>query len=191
VKNLFSVSSSVVALSAKNVDTADELASTVTARLRALARAHALTLPSPHGSGEGEGLASLQALLAALLSPYEGDTAQGRPRVTTRGSDLPISSNAMTGFALVVHEFVTNAAKYGALSTDTGYVDLECRDCGDMLELVWVERGGPAVTPAGKEGFGTRLARTTIEGQFGGDIVRQWHPEGLVIRLNVPKQILQ
>lgn len=191
VKNLFSVSSSVVALSAKNVDTAVELASAVTARLRSLARAHALTLPSPHGSGAGEGLASLQALLAALLSPYEGDTPQGRPRVTTRGSDLPVSSNAMTGFALVVHEFVTNAAKYGALSTDTGYVDLECRDYGDTLELVWIERGGPSVTPADKEGFGTRLARTTIEGQFGGEIVRQWHPEGLVIRLIVPKGRLQ
>ncbi|EHK77990.1 chemotaxis methyltransferase protein [Sinorhizobium meliloti CCNWSX0020] len=68
--------------------------------------------------------------------------------MATRGSDLPISSNAMTGVALVVQEFVTNAAKYGALLTDTGYVDLECRDCGDMLEIVWVERGGPAVTPS-------------------------------------------
>ncbi|MDW9697854.1 hypothetical protein GOC40_29375 [Sinorhizobium meliloti] len=111
--------------------------------------------------------------------------------MTTRGSDLPVSSNAMTGFALVVHEFVTNAAKYGALSTDTGYVDLECRDYGDTLELVWIERGGPSVTPADKEGFGTRLARTTIEGQFGGEIVRQWHPEGLEIRLIVPKGRLQ
>ena len=40
------------------------------------------------------------------------------------------------------------------------------------------------------EGFGSRLARATVKGQFGGEIVRDWRPEGLVIRLTVDRQRL-
>ena len=191
VKNLFMVSSSVVSLSAKAAASAEELASAVVARLGSLARAHVLTLPTPDRDGAGEGRANLQALLSTLLSPYDGDTPQGLRRVTTRGCDLGIPRAAITGFSLVVHEFATNAAKYGALSTASGSLDIECIDCGDTLELKWTERGGPQVTRTETEGFGTKLAKLTIERQFGGEILRQWHPEGLIIRLIVPKDRLQ
>lgn len=191
VKNLFMVSSSVVSLSAKSATSADELASAVVARLGSLARAHVLTLPTALGDGSGEARASLQPLLATILSPYVGENGQGQRRVTTRGCDLGVSRAAITGFSLVVHEFATNAAKYGALSTDTGHLDLECIDRGGALELIWTERGGPPVSESETEGFGTKLAKLTIERQFGGEILRQWHPEGLVIRLTIPKDRLQ
>ncbi|WP_077966472.1 PAS domain S-box protein [Ensifer adhaerens] len=190
VKNLFMVSSSVVSLSAKSAASVDELATAVVARLGSLARAHVLTLPTQSTNGPGDGRASLQPLLATLLSPYDGETGVGLRRITTRGSDLDISRAAITGFSLVVHEFATNAAKYGALSTDTGYLDLECIDQGGALELIWTERGGPSVSETEAEGFGTKLAKLTIERQFGGKILRQWHPDGLVIRLTVPKDRL-
>ena len=191
VKNLFMVSSSVVSLSARSVTSADELASAVVARLGSLARAHVLTLPVPHGGGSGEGRANLQPLLATILSPYDGENRRGQRRVTTRGCDLGVSRAAITGFSLVVHEFATNAAKYGALSSDTGYLDLECIDRGVLLELIWTERGGPPVVETTAEGFGTKLAKLTIEKQFGGEILREWHPDGLVIHLVVPKDQLE
>lgn len=191
VKNLFMVSSSVVSLSAKAAASAEELASAVVARLGSLARAHVLTLPTPDRDGASEGRANLQALLSTLLSPYDGETPQGLRRVTARGCDFGISRAAITGFSLVVHEFATNAAKYGALSTATGSLDIECIDRGETLELKWTEQGGPQVTQTETEGFGTKLAKLTIERQFGGEILRQWHSEGLIIRLIVPKDRLQ
>ncbi|HEV7323326.1 MAG TPA: PAS domain S-box protein [Ensifer sp.] len=191
VKNLFMVSSSVVTLSARSAESPSGLAAAVTARLGSLARAHALTLPSPHGNGAIEGRANLQALLSTLLSPYDGEMASGARRVTTRGCDFPVSPSAITGFSLVVHELATNAAKYGALSTDAGHLDLETIDHGETLEFVWTERGGPTVAPSDTEGFGTKLAKLTIEKQFGGEIRRKWHSEGLVIQLIVPRDRLE
>ena len=190
MKNLFTVSSSVVTLSARSASSADELATAVGARLASLARAHALTLPRLGGAETGEGSATLQELLGTLLSPYAGETDQGN-RVTIRGCDLSVSRSAITGLALVVHELATNAAKYGALSADSGRLDIECTDRGETLELVWTERGGPAVVKTETEGFGTKLGKLTLEKQFRGEINRIWDPEGLVVRLIVPKDRLQ
>ncbi len=190
VKNLFTVSSSVVTLSARSAKSAEELASAVGARLASLARAHALTLPRLGGAEAAEGSATLKELLGTLLSPYAGDTDQGQ-RVTIQGDDLWVSRSAITGLALVVHEFATNAAKYGALSTDRGQLDIECIDHGQTLELVWTERGGPTVEETETEGFGTKLGKLTLEKQFRGEIIRIWNPEGLILRMIVPKDRLQ
>jgi two-component sensor histidine kinase len=53
--------------------------------------------------------------------------------------------------------------------------------------LTWTERGGPTVAePPNAEGFGGVLSRIAVTNQLGGDIVRQWNPEGLTIRLSAP-----
>ena len=57
----------------------------------------------------------------------------------------------------------------------------------DLFLLTWNERGGPRVDqPPGSEGFGSPLAHATVKGQLGGEISRDWKPEGLTIRLSVP-----
>lgn len=190
VKNLFMVSSSVVALSARSVSTAGELATAVRARLESLARAHALTLPTPGDPGATEASVTLKELLGTLLSPYSGDNGHGH-RVAIRGCEFSLLRSAITGLSLVVHEFATNAAKYGALSVDDGQLDIECVDHGERLELIWTERGGPAVTPAQTEGFGTHLGKLTLEQQFRGEIIRIWDPQGLILRLTIAKDRLQ
>jgi two-component sensor histidine kinase len=87
--------------------------------------------------------------------------------------------------ALLLHEFATNAAKYGALSSPTGRIDITWSvEKGELL-LTWTEQGGPRLEQmAGGEGFGSWLARATV-GQLGGEISRDWKPEGLTIRLSV------
>jgi len=97
----------------------------------------------------------------------------------------------VTGFALLLHEFATNAAKYGALSTDAGVVDIECSEEKDQLVLTWAERGGPPAShDPSHEGFGSLLARMTVRGQLGGEISRDWKTEGLTIRLAVSRDRL-
>ena len=79
----------------------------------------------------------------------------------------------MTSFALLLHEFAMNAAKYGAFSTPTGYLDIECSEDNGRFVLTWTERGGPVVQhDTGREGFGSLFARATVKRRLEGDISR-------------------
>jgi two-component sensor histidine kinase len=119
-------------------------------------------------------------LIETILSPYGSRTDADRPRVVIRGPDIPIANGAITSFALLLHEFATNAAKYGALSTSVGTIDIVCAEENGQVALSWTERGGPLVeNQTDGEGFGTLLARATVEGQLRGEISRDWKPEGL------------
>ena len=91
---------------------------------------------------------------------------------------------------MLLHEFATNAAKYGALSTAEGTITIECREEGDQFVLLWIENGGPAITQSRMEGFGTLLAQATVKSQLSGEITRLWMPHGLTIRLSVAKDRL-
>jgi PAS domain S-box-containing protein len=188
VKNLFTLASGVVALSARSAKSPGELASALRERLSALARAHALTLPVMTEDGHRlEQSTTLHALIQTILAPYDGQTADGNARVSISGSDIPVSGGALTSLALLLHEFATNAAKYGALSTPAGHIDVDCNEDGAQFILTWVERNGPPVHQADGEGFGTKIARTTVEGQLGGEISRDWNPDGLRIRLSIAR----
>jgi PAS domain S-box-containing protein len=186
-KNLFTIASSVVALSARSAKTVGELASAVQGRLSALARAHALTLSTTSNlQPAAERSTTLHTLISAIGAPYDEGPAELGARIVVTGPDVPITGRAMTGLALLLHEFATNSAKYGALSTSTGRVDVTCSEQPDVFCLVWRERGGPPIEgQATSEGFGSLLARLTVTNQLGGELSRDWRPEGLVIRLSV------
>jgi two-component sensor histidine kinase len=187
VKNLFALASGVVSLSARTAVTPKELAQTVGDRLAALSRAHALTLPTAKAENIGQS-AMLHELLATIVSPYEGRMNDGKPRISIAGADIPIAGQAVTSFALLLHEFATNAAKYGALSVPTGSIEINSFDADDKILLTWRERGGPSIDgPIHEEGFGSVLTRTTVAGQLNGQIARDWQPDGLYIQLSVDR----
>ena len=73
-----------------------------------------------------------------------------------------------------------------------GSVEVVFAEEGDLIVVHWTERGGPPVTaPTGKLGFGDVLSRIAVSDQLGGEIVREWRPEGLAIRLSVPRSRLE
>jgi PAS domain S-box-containing protein len=191
VKNLFALASGVVGLSARSANSVEELATAVRERLGALARAHSLTLTKDPDEGvRVEQPATLHALIRTIASPYD-DTARGSPRVTISGPDTLLSRGVLTSFALLMHEFATNAAKYGALSTPEGRVEISCAADGEWFNLTWKEVDGPPVDhQTDGEGFGTLLARSAVTTQLGGKISKEWKPEGLVIRLAVARDRL-
>jgi two-component sensor histidine kinase len=93
-----------------------------------------------------------------------------------------------TSFALVIHEFATNAAKYGALSTPTGRVDIAFGETNNVFSLTWTERGGPRIEgEPSSQGFGTKLAQATVVDRLGGELSREWNLDGLTIRLSVAR----
>lgn len=186
IKNLFTLAGSIVSLSARGADTTSELASAVQARLAALARAHVLTLPVISGAEPPAGSATtLHTLIRAIAAPYEDEQSDGSPRFVITGPDVPVVARSLASLALLLHEFATNAAKYGALSTPGGRVEIACRDDSETFHVTWSESGGPSVRAPESEGFGSLLGRLTVKGQLDGEISRDWRPEGLVIQLTV------
>jgi PAS domain S-box-containing protein len=192
VKNLFSLASGVVTLSARSAETPEQLATAVRERLTALARAHDLTLPDlSRGALKAEAATNLHSLISTIISPFD-DTRPGGARVAIDGPEVPVGVSAVTGVALLLHEFATNAAKYGAFSIPSGHVNIDWSIAEGMLLLQWEEQGGPPLEPPGDDsaGFGTMLARRIVEGQLGGRISHMWKRGGLIINLSLPLAVL-
>ena len=130
----------------------------------------------------------MHSLIRAIIAPHHEQETSGRFSIT--GSDVTVSASVISSLALLLHEFVTNATKYGALAASGGYVEIDCGDQAGTVDVTWTEHGGPPVVPPlGKKGFGDVLIRSTVE-SLGGTVERDWNPEGLVIRLSVPRESL-
>jgi PAS domain S-box-containing protein len=193
VKNLFAIASGMVALSVRSggTQTPQEMVATLQARLAALARAHQLTLPDfKTGGARADAPTTLDALLHAIFAPFVDGEAGNDSRVVIAGPEVPVGGSALTSIALLLHEFATNAAKYGGLSFPSGGVHVEWTIADGELMLTWSERGGPSIDeePA-SIGFGGQLAQG-MTAQLGAGISREWLPEGLVIRLTAPLERL-
>ena len=190
VKNLLVMASGIVSLSARSATSVKGLAADVASRLAALARAHELTLPARQSEPASLGATvSLHALIDTIVTPFDMPAPDGGRRVTVGGPDIGIAAGSpLTGMALLLHEFATNAAKHGAFAVPGGTVDVQCAEADGRLVVVWTERGGLAVRPPdGESGFGSRLVDLTVRRQLAGEITRSWHPEGLVLRLEVER----
>lgn len=182
IKNLFMLAGSLVGISARGARDPQELARIVRERLTALARAHALTLSSSGGMSA----TTLHSLIATILAPYDGPPE----RVSIRGPDVEVRGEAVTALALLLYEFATNSAKYGALSSESGRIDIDGEEADETFTLLWTESGGPPVAAKIIEGFGSRLMNATAADQLSGRISREWRPHGLTIRLTAARKRL-
>jgi PAS domain S-box-containing protein len=98
---------------------------------------------------------------------------------SVEGPKVTLSAEQVQAVNMIIHELVTNALKYGALSSPVGQVEVAWRtDEGHAVALTWRERGGPAVTPPAKAGFGTRLIRR-LAAQLQGAVEMDWLSAGL------------
>lgn len=174
-KNALAVVQSIVRLTRAN--TIEEFTSAVEGRIRSLSLAHTiLSLSRWQG-------ADLSGLVEEELAPYR---ANGAPKIVTSGPNVSLWPAAAQCLALALHELVTNAAKYGALSSATGRVDLEWSTASGNLVLHWTEKGGPPSSAPSAPGFGMRIIRASIEGQLAGATAFDWRADGVRCELTVP-----
>ena len=180
VKNLLAIAAGLTQITSRSTSSTAEMASELTLRLTALGRAHDLVRPLPGDQGRA---ALLGDLLSVLLAPYDDLGAfSGRIRVSVER--MGVGDAATTGLALVLHELATNSLKYGALSADSGTLDITSAAKGQQLELIWMERGGPDVeTPPKDKGFGSTLVHRSVSKQLGGSIAYDWQSKGLIVTL--------
>jgi PAS domain S-box-containing protein len=178
VKNLFAVASGVVALSSRSAKDAKELASTVQARLSALSRAHELILPR----NEETSTTSLRDLVHIILAPYESSSHE----VVIEGPEVACGPGATTSFALLLHEFATNAVKYGAFAHSGARLQISWMLSEDTLRFRWSEANVPGdrKAPAGS-GFGSFLVDATMRG-LSAELRRNCSDDTFTIDMRVP-----
>jgi two-component sensor histidine kinase len=141
------------------------------ARLQALARSNR-QLTSSNWSG-----VDLKEIARIELEPY-GE------RATIDGIDVIITAQTAQNFSLALHELATNAAKYGAFSSEHGRVNVSwtitAEDRCNRLNFVWQETGGPQVTEPQRSGFGTSLLKTMF-----AKARMDYAPQGLTCQIEV------
>lgn len=152
-------------------------------RLQALAGAHNLL------TRQGWEFASIAEIAEQSLAPF--CTAD---RCEIRGPDFKLAPQAAVSLSLAIHELATNAAKYGALSTSAGRVQISWTSNEDeSFQFEWREEGGPPVAPPTREGFGTRMIKRSLAADLRGTVDIRFEPGGLVCRVEaiVAKQFIQ
>jgi PAS domain S-box-containing protein len=175
-RNALAVVQSILRLT--RADSIEGLVSALDGRIQALARAHTL-LSNTRWQG-----ADLARLVTEEMDPYRSRDSE---RVVMTGPALLLRPSMAQAFALVLHELATNAAKYGALSSESGRVLVGWELTPDTLVLQWSESGGPTAKVPTKNGFGTRVVIASIERELQGKATFNWRPEGLECILAVPR----
>jgi two-component system CheB/CheR fusion protein len=180
VKNTLATVQSIVAQSLKGVSDV-QTRETLDSRLVSLSRTHDLLARDSWES------ASLRDLLRQEIEPYQ---AEDGTRFVLTGPDFGLHPKAALALGLAVHELVTNAAKYGALSTPDGRVrvtwDAPKPSEPGVLRLKWVETGGPPATNTGRKGFGSVLIERGLALELDAKVGLDFDQSGLVCTIEIP-----
>jgi two-component sensor histidine kinase len=187
VKNLLTIAAALTHITSRSAKSIHDMVKGLTERLMALDRAHDLVRPLP---GSERKAALLGDLLSVLLAPYDEQGAlAGRIRIVV--PRMAVGEGTTTTLALVIHELATNSVKYGALSADTGTLDLSsATDEGDVL-ITWAETGGPPIHGVPQmHGFGSKMISRSMVQQLEGALSYDWKSTGLVCTLRMRKELL-
>jgi two-component sensor histidine kinase len=162
----------------------DEFLQVFDGRIQSMANAHRL-LSRSHWQG-----VSLADLVRKELAPCAGEGS-----ASAEGPEVLLSPEATQSVAIVLHELVTNASKYGALATKHGRITVRWdwqRDgqAPRRLLLEWVERGGSPVILPGRAGYGTDAIRNLIPYELGGVVDLAFDAAGVRCRIELPSSAL-
>ncbi|HEU5275422.1 MAG TPA: MASE1 domain-containing protein [Xanthobacteraceae bacterium] len=180
VKNVLARVAVVAMYTREGSRSMDEFVKVLDGRIQSMATAHSLLSESRwHGVG-------LIDLVHHQVAPYATDA-----NVTINGSNAMLSAAETQAVAMVIHELVTNAAKYGALSCPGGHVLVTWRcetlaDDSARLQIEWRETGGPLIQGPVRPGYGTSLIRELIPHELGGKVDLELASVGASCRIEIP-----
>ena len=179
VRNILNLIRGIVAQSRSGTDSVEDFAGVIGERIQALARAH------DQITADRWSPARLYDLIEVEAGAYLGER---RDRVQLSGPNVLLTPGCFTVMALVIHEMLTNAAKYGALS-DSGVVTIDWRvDEDGSLLLDWTESGGPAVVAPTRRGFGSTVIERSIPYDLEGHAEINYRLAGIEAHFCIPSR---
>ncbi len=182
VKNVLACVSAVAQRSREGSPSIDEFLQVLDGRILSMANTHAL-LSRARWLG-----VHLADLVRRELAPWVGEG-----NAVVEGPDIMLTADATQSLAMVLHELVTNAAKYGALSTPTGHVSVRWErqlngNASAGLAMEWRETDGPPVVAPIRSGYGTSVIEDLIPYELGGAVDLTFAADGVRCRIAVPSK---
>ena len=180
VKNMLAIVQSLAFQTMRGSGVPDSVMESFSGRLKALASAHNLL------TDQGWDGAAIRDIAVAALQPLAPDLEH---RIRLEGEELQLNPQIAVALSMALYELATNAAKYGALSTAQGRVELSWAlhpTPEPRLLIEWRERGGPPVEVPDHQGFGTRMIKRVIGSNMRGEVDLLFAREGLECRIEAP-----
>lgn len=180
VRNILALISSVSKQSRERYGTVEDYSNSLEARIQAIATAHDIV---------SSGLATavpIRMIIEKELQPYLEHQTK---RAIISGPDAYLRADVAPVFSLIIHELVTNAVKYGALSTEAGNLSIFISITDEKLILHWSESGGPPVAPPTSRGFGSTLIEQAVPHELRGKAELKFLAGGVQADLAFPLSI--
>ncbi|MBX7497054.1 GAF domain-containing protein [Qipengyuania sp. 6B39] len=183
VRNILNLIRGLINQSRSEAKDIESFAEIIGGRISSLAMAH---------DNITKGNWSAAPLSELIESEAQAYLAGKTDRVELRGPEAMISPEAYTVLALVMHEMITNSAKYGSLSDSSGSlsIDVARQDNGDLV-IDWCESGGPPVKPPQRRGFGSTIIDRSIPYELDGEASVEYRLEGVKARFCVPARFVE
>lgn len=167
-RNLLSILQATISLASPRDGDVEGFREDLVARVRSVAKAHARLTEQSEGKGD----------LGDLISEHVGPFSLTENQLVMNGPSVALGGRLAFDLSLILHELATNAAKYGALSTREGTVEVTWEERGTSFRIEWREQGGPAVVPPTKTSFGTDMIKG-LAAQHGGKSELVYEEAGL------------
>lgn len=183
-KNLLAVIQALARQTSRHAGSLENFLEEFGARLQALSRSHDLLVQEEWHS------AGLRELVRSQLGHY---IDRNESQISIEGAPVHLKPEAAQSLGLALHELAVNAAKYGALSTPKGHVDViweENEKPGNGIVIRWIERGGPKVEQPKKHGFGTMAIQRNLSRSLEADVDLSFANEGVSCTITVPQSHL-
>ncbi|WP_244470375.1 CheR family methyltransferase [Microvirga vignae] len=182
VRNTLAVVRSITRRTAATSETVEDYAMHLEGRIEAFARTQAMATRVPDAGVDLEELIR-EELLSLTVRDDEKAHVDGPP--------VRLRSKTADSIGLAVHELATNALKYGALSEDSGHIDVIWRidgaDGNRSLKLEWRESGVriAGVAPR-RRGFGSELIERILRYELDAETELEFTPGGVRCIIEVP-----
>jgi two-component sensor histidine kinase len=180
VKNLLSRVAVISTYTRQGSSSIDQFVQVLDRRIQSMANAHSLLSQSRWNGVD------LADLVHNQLAPY---ATISNTRID--GPDVRLAPTATQALAMALHELVTNAVKYGSLSSPSGHVSVNWdrqngADAAMRVMIEWRESGGPPVVRPPKLGYGTSLICELIPHELGGAVDLTFPAGGVYCKIDIP-----
>jgi signal transduction histidine kinase/DNA-binding response OmpR family regulator len=174
VKNTLASVQAIAQQTVRSTKDPADFAARFSGRIQSMARVHSLLTDSTWRGADLRELVGDQLLQGAVDAT----------RLAASGPAVHLQPQSAVHVAVMLHELGTNSVKHGALSADKGQVTVNWSVTSDVLNLQWVERGGPIVSAPSRRGFGTTLIEQSAKSE-GGKAEQLFEPEGITWKISL------